>query len=425
MSWKSFMMEKLTMLNILFYNYILKTIVIVLFLSQYTLVLAQGSSEADILSEIRNFRDLHGYPANDNDLFAFLSQLDKEKITNELIKEMITEIRKQQRISITKNDILSIIKSKRESVKNFMCQYEVDIENYKSPSVLSSKITNSYLFSFNHGKFSLEDKKENIKRTFDGENLLSLHRSNTVPEVGISALKNRSWFFQPWSPLASAMLLDTKSIDFDHEYYDIVLFLDQPGIIVYEKKEMVDGIECMIIASMSQRLYLDPKRDFTIVKKEHFRQQITRVDGKPILIERFLDTVSHLSSLRDFGNSIWLPSEVLNEYYDKDKNIYCREKIVSPIIEINSQHVEDNFVDNIPNNAIVSDTTRGLVYKYEDHPSIDSLLKETAKSKRVFIYRYISVTAGLLMIIIALALKYRAYLKAKREHENKTEEETK
>jgi hypothetical protein len=60
-----------------------------------------------------------------------------------------------------------------------------------------------------------------------------------------------------------------------------------------------------------------------------------------------------------------------------------------------------------------------------DSPSIDSLLENTVKSKRVMIFRYISITAGILMIIIALLLKYRAYLKDKREHENKTEEETK
>jgi hypothetical protein len=60
-----------------------------------------------------------------------------------------------------------------------------------------------------------------------------------------------------------------------------------------------------------------------------------------------------------------------------------------------------------------------------DSPSIDSLLENTVKSKRVMIFRYISITAGILMIIIALALKYLAYLKNKREHENKTEEEIK
>jgi hypothetical protein len=106
-------------------------------------------------------------------------------------------------------------------------------------------------------------------------------------------------------------------------------------------------------------------------------------------------------------------------------NIVRKEVINVENMSLNSGIQESFFTDIIPENAVVADGIRGLVYKQSDSPSIGSLLKEHAKSKRVMIFRYISIISGLILIFIALALKYRAYLKNKRERKNKTEEETK
>ena len=71
------------------------------------------------------------------------------------------------------------------------------------------------------------------------------------------------------------------------------------------------------------------------------------------------------------------------------------------------------FSDVIPEDAMVSDGINHLVYVYGDRTSIGGLLNDTVRSKRVMIFRYISVTLGLVMVIIALVMKYREYRKRK------------
>jgi hypothetical protein len=162
-----------------------------------------------------------------------------------------------------------------------------------------------------------------------------------------------------------------------------------------------------------------PEKNFSVVQKECYRTDFS--DGHLV---RNRTNLVRFDGFREYNNSLWFPEKCIDESFYEEK-LTVVQSVVFRNVEVNIGIEDNTFSDIIPDNAIVFDGVKGLAYKQSDSLSIDSLLKETVKSKRVFIYRYISIISGLVLIFIVLVIKYRLYLKDKRERENKTEEETK
>jgi hypothetical protein len=80
-----------------------------------------------------------------------------------------------------------------------------------------------------------------------------------------------------------------------------------------------------------------------------------------------------------------LPRKIITEYFDQKGFLSRCDTVDVNDIKINIAVVDSYFSDFIPEDALVSDAINEMTYKQSDSPSINSLIKETAKSKRIFI----------------------------------------
>jgi hypothetical protein len=382
---------------------------------------------ADVPSELKDYQKLHGFPPDESVLFLYVA-----KVTDiEAMKTIVHFVFASQQPIISKTDIASIIRAKQQSIKNFECNFFVTSSEISDKEAAD---VDSYEFLFSGNKLLLDHKpavvnSENpqTRVSYDGEKIISLYSfGDEQYHAGISPVEDGTLqnFLQLELPILLAMLFDTDKCGYKTTKYNLWNMLEQPsGVMVLGKTEVVHNRKCIVITSnFSSRVYLDIERDYSVVCVERF--VLNRVDEK---IERILSERVSLFDLRDMGNGIWLPEKTLLEYFDKQGDIINKQYVFMTHVAINKTIEDKEFVDFIPDETLVSDLFNNLVYKFCERPTIQGTLEKTVSSKRVFIYRYISIISGLALIFIALGLKYLAYLKAKRERKNKTvaEEKTK
>ena len=356
-------------------------------------------------------------PSNDHDLYVLLSKPENFGKTAELFFDIVNE----QNSMISRENLLKLVEMKQQSISNFRCKYTVFMEMFdesQNPEV-NKKISYEFVCSKNKLYIGYEPHHLEIddppqKIAYDGEKVLSLlsypsghlHAGLGKPDAG-----SLMGFFQTYMPLTLAMLFDPRLCEFDFCESNLMLFLQGNRLYgIFEKMEIASGQECIVIADLYMRLYLDPQKDFSVIQSDSYRQEFSD-DG--ILVGRWLASRSKLFDLTDHGNGVWIPSKAVIENFDKFGKVTARCSVDVSLVEIN-KGIDDNFFTGfIPNDTLVADTVEGLVYVYGDRPSINSLLKDVAKSKRVFILQYISVTVGILLILIVLIVKYLAYRKRK------------
>ncbi|GHT16039.1 hypothetical protein FACS1894170_13480 [Planctomycetales bacterium] len=274
--------------------------------------------------------------------------------------------------------------------------------------------------------------------SYDGEKIINLRTIPALPaQGGFSSADNLSRFSNPWIPVVLAGLFDSKSCNVPAPLLDIVMYLDGDlgqGTLTgpdgkkidtspptFEKIEILDGRECIAVSDTVHSKYFDIGRDFSLVQSDTFDLVTSDLPQGRVLTGRTLSSRMKFFDMKNYGNGIWMPSRIETSYFDNKGGVIRQDKITVTSLNINKGIEDTYFTDFIPDDALMSDAISNMVYKYGDHASIGDLLKETAKSKRVFIYRYISVISGLALIVIVLAMKYRQYRKNKRDSENKTE----
>jgi hypothetical protein len=339
---------------------------------------------------------------------------------------------------IYRKDLLQLFNAKKKSIRNGQISFTVYMDiPYNSPNRKPRKSECDYDFIFLDNKIYLKrvgkrwDTDSNSQIiSYDGIVLRTVKNLDTeLPKADICELSDYAPFFVARIPLFQAGVFEASRFSKKLDYrQDFTILLENKDIVrVYQQEEIVNDRKCIVAASPFQRLYFDPERDYSVVKYEEFTfEPQLQTDSESLSQKRSLVYCCDLLDSRDYGNGIWLPSKIQStEYADGKVSICFRTSIKNISINTENLNSVELFSNIIPEKSFVVDIPRKMSYMQYESTSIDSLLKETAKSKRVFIYRYISVTAGLLMIIIALLLKYRDYLKDKRERENKMEEETK
>jgi hypothetical protein len=189
--------------------------------------------------------------------------------------------------------------------------------------------------------------------------------------------------------------------------------LSNDHVLICGKQELIDNIKCVVVTNGSERIYLDPLKDFSVVKIENY---MSVFDESTKTFEDVLCKSVVLLDHVDYGNGIWFPQSVRVSYSDGshfDRNVSMSIKNV----ELNKEIDPNFFVDVFPEDALVADTIRGIVYMWSDRPSIEATLKSVVKSKRQWFWQIASMTTGIILIIIWIIIKYvkyRAYyLKAK------------
>jgi hypothetical protein len=401
-----------------------------------------------LFKNIKEFKAIHGYPPTQADCFLLLKRLNEKNIDNSTMAKIVNEVKQQQRPLVSNIDILKIYHTKRNSLHDYIVKYHVrripkNIHDGETATI--SEFDCEFVFKKNKKILDVirktsADENSHEKVSYDGEKMISLREfGSAAPQASIDFPDKLGIFFHPWMPLVVSGLFDTRTC-FPHSGYDVVMFLEgdildgnvfiddsgneisrvPPNI--FEKIEDIDGHQCISVSSYNDTWYFDINRDFSILRCESFDSILSDRNDNAVLIGRRLSTRRTLCDLYDYGNGIWLPSKIISEYFDDKEKLTSEDIVTVSSIRINQGIDDAFFVDFIPKNALVADGIKGMTYRWEDHASIDSLLRDTVKSKRVFIYRYISIISGFALIFLVLAMKYRQYLKNKGERENKTEE---
>jgi hypothetical protein len=390
--------------------------------------IADDISFLKIKKELQDFSSTLGYTPTEENYYQLICRKGIELTVREQ-GILWMELVKLQRPIVSLEDIKEILNAKQKSIKSFKCEFNLTHENKTNKSDVLNGKTN-YIYAIKLPSFFIDTRREDADRfiidhqifSYTGDRLINIaNPQSSLPNARILELPTRSIGFCPDSPFAQAMLYDTNNFDSSHPGFDFAVFFSQLSMVVFEKKEYCNKSECVIVAGMGHRLLLDINRDFSLVKSISYFHHFENTSEGPKTVKRTLLSTRLLSDISDYGNGIWLPSKIENIHYSPNEEVIASDIIQCAKIEINN--VSDDFFENIiPNNAIVFDGIRKMTYKQSDSPSIDSLLKETAKSKRILIFRYISVISGLALIFIAIVMKYRQYLKNKRERENRTED---
>jgi hypothetical protein len=178
-------------------------------------------------------------------------------------------------------------------------------------------------------------------------------------------------------PLAMGMLINSKLTGEElFAAYDLVEFLRRsPKLSV--KSEEVDGVECLTLATMTPAktpntiVYLDPARDFAVLGVETFIYTRGEEGGKTELYYRWM-----CEDLVNFGNGIWLPTKIVQEYYrtgPRRASESPRARRVTTVERLAvNKGVEDKlFTDVFPLGIRVWDAVHRLNYRLEPITSIE------------------------------------------------------
>jgi hypothetical protein len=387
----------------------------------------QGISEK-IKNEIEIYLSQNKHAPNDLEFFSLIAPYYDDLSPEELKLLFIFLVEKQQPL-ISKQGLLSLYLGKIASIKNISVAFQERSVQFDDNGKAISEEVIDCVHNISMGKIHVEyteilnvtdHEPFHFTETYDDNIVISVNfQRDGIPNAHIAKLVSLSNFFLSEGPLYPAGLLNENILKLaNFSGMGLVTSLKQMGG-VFENKTIIHGSECILVADGSSRYYLDTSKDFSIVKIEEWISESN--NSLPKLV---MDANIEMNDYLNCGNGIWIPQKVITTGY-KDGKIEAQKTILVSSVEINKPISEEIFSKPIPNDAFVVDDIRGICYFYENAPSIDKLLKKTVKSKRVFIYRYISIISGLVLIFIVLVIKYRLYLKDKRERENKTDEETK
>ena len=339
------------------------------------------------------------YP-DDSDFFKISGDPEINLTGSEQI-QLLLRLAEFQRGSISKDDISRLFELKRDSIHNADMRYDVKITG---SSALKELVEVSYRFVFSKEKLYLSRRGHLAPNTsvnaYDGASLfLITEYDSDEPSASINSQISLGFFNCPHLPLTHAMLFDPRSrVDSAYENLsDIVDMLrDSTLTCVFENDYEVNGYSCIKISDLTRCFFLNPNKDFSVIRYELYAVE-SDSGGK---IKRGSKPVyqSDLKNLRDYGNGIWIPTHIEQNLFISNTS-WQRAYVEVASVLINQELPDSFFSDVIPENALVSDGKRGMVYRQSDHASINALLKEAAKSKRVRIFQYISVTLGIILIL--------------------------
>ena len=356
------------------------------------------------------------FPPNDHDLFVLFSKPENAGRTGELFVGVVNE----QNPMISKESLLRLVEARQHSISDFRTKYTVFEEEFGDGSNfgVSRKTSYEYAGSGNKIYFAYEypdgdDNRESAGiRSYDGERIISLftyhdgnlHAGIQEPDTGVLM-----GFFRVSMPLSLAKLFDTRLCGFSGVEGNLMLFLQSDRLYgIFEKKEMVDGRECIVVADLMSRFYLDPQRDFSVVQSEGYRLELSDTGH---IVGRWLGSRSKLFDIRDQGNGVWIPYRAIMESFDSSGNITSRSIVDVSFVEINKGLDDDFFTGFIPDDTPVADATTGLAYLYGERLGF---LQEVVKSNRAWFLQYISLTVGCILILLVVIVKYIKYFKRKR-----------
>ncbi|NQT17780.1 MAG: hypothetical protein HQ582_33805 [Planctomycetes bacterium] len=237
------------------------------------------------------------------------------------------------------------------------------------------------------------------------------YRDQQMTNARIKELESLSMFFKPIMPLCQAMMFNTELTARPSTAADLAQWLDDPARVqVFEATETIDGRNCLLLGSSATQIYLDMDRTFALVRVDTYRlerNEAPDTHGLSTIKGRWLKGRRTASDFQDYGNGIWLPNRTELVHFDKDGKILAEKTTRVQNMEINPILDDGFFSEIIPEDAFVVDGVRNMTYVYGERASIGGLLRDTVPSKTTTRLRWISVCAGLVLIVLVISMTIR------------------
>ncbi len=286
--------------------------------------------------------------------------------------EVWRAVRDSQEPLIAREDLLDVLKSKRDMIHDLRLGYEKSVTSGVNDG---SKVTTWNEFAASEEKLYRlgrhADRQEPARvEAYDGSVVRQYRKGEA--HARIENFQGRTVFFDRSNPICTAMLVDSKrdlgSID---HWYDLVAFLEQDGTAVFEELVEVEGHTCLRATDGVTTVFLAPEMDFAVVKLEH-----STINRETMSTEVW--GVRSFEDFKDYGNGLWLASSVIETKIENGRPIVTDSSQLHEIA-INQGIPEDFFTDIFPDGIRVRDYISGTVYDRKDNSTIAGLLDETVK----------------------------------------------
>ncbi|MCL2006051.1 MAG: hypothetical protein FWG73_07775 [Planctomycetaceae bacterium] len=376
------------------------------------------AGEKDFLDAKTHLDEIQGRKPNDKDFFRIIGEFGGKLTVDEEDRLFVHMVRTQKPL-MSDRDILALYQAKRSSLNTGQVCYEETV--IFSPEQVTHVL---YMFAFSEtGDMYLEQTGKQLDRdpersiitiADDAYTRVAFAKDGSINASITPLTEHHRYFYQPSMPLILANLFDEDRFLLPRTLgRDIIQLLSIQGrAFVLEDMEYVNGKNCIVLFSMLERFYLVPEYDYAMTRFESYRSVFLEEDKNKGILERRRIGREYIyeSDLTDFvdcGNGIWVPTTVKNVRYDNGTRT-SEIRINVKDVQLNEPLPKSFFADVIPENAMVADGIRGLVYRQSDSPS-----QEVAKSNRTWFLQYLSLTLGCILILLVVVVKYIKYLKRK------------
>jgi hypothetical protein len=309
----------------------------------------------------------------------------------------------QKEPSIATNDLADIIEAKRESLFDGKIRFDVLYDKPASDGSPTQARRRQEEFAFLGDKLMRKWGEDSVRsgpyesaecydgkyfKTYTIQKVLGANNSGLVtPHQG------RAPFFAPESPLMLSMLMDCKlNFGMDMPAYDLVVFLRTGGYIL-EEQETINGTTCVVGCYEVPplfRVYLDPARDFSVVKFDEFATRFDPDKNGGSTVVNNVRCSWLCEDFTDLGNGVWLPRKIEQSWYvdvEKEKNgatpgdaVVRKITIQTTEAAINQGVEESVFARFFPDGIVVRDEVANITYTMGGPTTIEDVMNDAVKN---------------------------------------------
>lgn len=302
---------------------------------------------------------------------------------------------KAQQPTINKDELIEILKAKREAIESCRLRYSVQIEEADEGGRLNPSGYETYQFLMKHGKLKVERDRGSSPeqldgvyiRAYDGEMVRTFkdYEKPAGARGTVEKFQSRTAYFDLGSPLSLQMMLNSeRDYTFKMPVYDLVYFLQLGGYIL-ERPETVNGRKALVCALGVPpvfQVWLDPERNFAVLRFQtnYLHTDEDGPDGAVFGLSP--EYTREATDFQDCGGGIWLPETVVEERFYDENHVVGPDVVnrtVSKVhqMEIN-QPIEDSEFQRIyPSGTLVEDFVAGTTYYVGPVDEFEKVVSET------------------------------------------------
>ena len=286
------------------------------------------------------------------------------------VRNVWLEFRRQQSPLISHADLSAMYTAKMDAVEQIHLAFS-------STNNKNQEEVRRYAYARDgENLFSSVHLNDHLVKTYGlSENVLREYRGD-IPEKGWLTKPHRysRTFHDRRNPLALAMLLDARdNTGLDATRTDMVAFLQDTLTVVFEKTQTIDGVECVVVSDLTSTLYLDPNRDFALVKMDINSFEFDG-DSRGFKVEPRFSRIN--SEFVDYGNGIWLPKKsTFTELFEGTDTI--ERVVLLDEATVNKQIPGNLFEDIFPDGIIVIDNINNITYGTSVDTTISQLMSSS------------------------------------------------